>query len=292
MGGTFVPFASGAPAIFSNSAALAHLEGPTAAISGAFLPFGEQFQMIGYGMGIGEFSGIGASIVKYGISDVPSYSADEQRIGTTGSQELAVSLGAGLGIGPGSVGATVRYLHFSPEGVGGKLTGYTVDLSGTVMFETAFLKQDWAFFSVALNNIAGELTGPRDLIPLDARFSGAYLYPLEERSTTTRIDPSGLVTTRRLRPRSYLLGAVEVRMSQFDSTPTVSGALEWAPLAESPVPFGLRLGFNSLADLAFGFFVDITPPVDFARDLRLDVATRRDYERGDITSHVTFTVEF
>ena len=282
MGGTFVPFAPGGSAIFTSSAALTGLDYPTALASLSILPNGQRLDAFGFGMPLGDVAGISAGILSYGVSGVQGYTADERPLGTIGSSDLAFSVGGGLAIGPGSLGATIRYLHSSLSGAEGSATGYTVDLSG------ALALADRYFFSLELDNLAGEMKGPRELAPWSTRLGASWLLPMEERTETSRLDPTGITRTRRLPPRAYLLLAGEVRLAQYDSTPAVGVAGEWVPAVGFPL--GIRAGFDTRGDLSAGFGYGV--PVDFVDDLRLEVAARRDFELGDITTHVTITAAF
>lgn len=294
LGGTYTPFPVSASAIFNNSANLARLQHPTFLLSTSLLPHDQSIYLIGFGMKLGDAAGLSFGMLSYGIDDVEAYNADEQRIGTASSRDMAFSVGGGLAIGPANIGATFRYLTFSTlvDGnvgqVEGTTGGYSVDLSGTMEFETNLLRRDWLFFSVALNNIAGELRAGHDRIPLNTRLGASYLFPLEEDAMTFRPDPSGLPATQRLKPRAYVLGAFETRLAEFENDPTYSFAVEAVPLAN--VPVGLRAGTNSLGDVSGGFFLAV--PWEFARNLRIDLASRRDYELGDITHHITLAGGF
>lgn len=293
MGGAFVPFVSNGDgsAILGNSAALARLERPTLLISYSSLPFQQQVQSLGFGMRFGEFLGLGVGVVSFGGAPVESYDAREQSLGRISSRDLAFSMGAGMAIGPANLGATIRYLRFIPGNGDLSPSGYSLDLNGTWEFEQVVTRRDWLAAAVSVKNVAGEMTNVHDVIPLTLHLGGAYLHPLDDdRVTTTRLDPSGLVSTRRIKPRSYILGSVEARLTQYDSTPTISVGMEWAPVAE--VPFGVRLGFDTRSDIAGGFFVSLAPPVDFARNIRLDFASRRDFELGDISYHITLAAGF
>lgn len=304
MGGAFVPFVSrgDGSAILGNSSALARLEHTTLLFSYSSLPFSseidQRLQAFGYGMRVGEFLGLGASVVSYGIGNVKWYDANDQphdQPGTTiSSNDLAVSLAAGMAIGPANIGATVRYLRFVPGNGEAAPSGYALDLSGTWEFEQVLTRRDWLAASVIVDNVAGEMTDIHEILPVTVRAGGAYLYPLDEdRTTSARLDPSGQIITRREKPRSYILGSLEAEFTQHDTTavtPTLAGALEWVPLPQ--VPFGLRLGFNTREDIAGGFFVSVAPPVDFARTIRLDAAARRDAEVGSVSFHVTLTSQF
>jgi hypothetical protein len=77
-------------------------------------------------------------------------------------------------------------------------------------------------------------------------------------------------------------------MARFDSSASYSVALEAVPLAT--VPVGLRAGASSNGDIGAGFFLAL--PWEFARNLRLDFASRRDYEAGRITHHITLVGGF
>jgi hypothetical protein len=301
MGGAFVPFVSNGDgsAILGNSSALARLEHSTLLFSYSSLPFAsevdQRLEAFGFGTRVGEFLGLSIGVVSYGIGNVKWYDANEQPHGgsnsTIASGDLAFSLGAGMAIGPANIGTTLRYLKFNPGNDEASPGGYAIDLSGTWEFEQVISRRDWLATSVIVNNIADEMTNVHDILPLTLKLGGAYLYPLdEERSTSARLDPTGLVTSRREKPRSYILGSVEARFTQHDrtpATPTIAGALEWAPIPS--LPFGLRTGFNTDGDIAGGFFVSVAPPIDFAHTIRLDAAARRDNEEGGVSFHVTLT---
>jgi hypothetical protein len=301
MGGAFVPFVSNGDgsAILGNSSALPRLENSTILFSHSSLPFAkevnQQLQAFGYGMRVGPFLGFSVGVVSYGIGNVKQYNANEQLIpGQINSNDLAVSLGAGMAIGPANIGTTIRYLKFIPGNDDNAPSGYALDLSGTWEFEQVLTGRDWLAASVIVNNLAGEMTNVHDVLPVRLRAGGAYLYPLDpDRITSARIDPTGRMISRREKPRAYILGSIEAQFTQHDltpATPVISAALEWAPLPQ--VPFGLRAGFNTRDDIAGGFFVSVAPPVDFARNIRLDAAARRDAGIGGVSYHVTLTAGF
>lgn len=295
MGGTYAPFPATASAIFTNNANLARLQHPAFVFSTSFLPFDQRMYLMGFGMKVGSSAGISFGMLSYGIDNVGAYTEDEQRVGTLSSSDLAFSAGGGIAIGPGNIGATVRYLLFSTAVNGnagereGTTRGYSVDLSGTLEFETNLIRRDWLFFSAALNNVAGELSDGHDPIPLHTRIGAAYLYPLEEEGPTAlRLDPSGLPVPQRVKPGAYILGAFETHISEHAAGPSYSFAVEAVPLVNIPV--GLRAGANTLGDVSGGFFLTI--PWEFARNLRIDLASRRDYELGNITHHITLAGGF
>jgi hypothetical protein len=289
MGGAFNPFAPDGSVIFSNSATLPLLKRPAVSASYSKLPLNQGFTLLGFGTGIGEFAGIGFGVMSYGISDVSRRNGGGQEFGTTGNKELALSVGGGLTIGPGSIGATVRYMRQDFTGTEAPSNGYAVDLSGTISF------REQIFFAFSMNNIAGEMRATYDpgihwQIPWDARLSGSYLLPLEEQTVPVRLDPSGIPSSRRVKPHTYLLGVIEGR-TQLDSVTVVSLAVEAVPVVLAPgFDFGLRLGWNSRSDLSAGFLVQL--PVGFTDQLRLDYAIRREFELGDITHHVSLTAGF
>jgi hypothetical protein len=284
LGGAFSPFAPEASALFSNSSALPLLPHPIASVSYSRLPFGDHSALLGLGTAIGEFAGIGFSIRSYGVNDIPVRDGSGRRLGTTlDNQELALSAGGGLMVGPGTIGAAVHYIRRDITGLDSSSNGYSIDLSGTLSF------RDRLYFGFSLNNIAGEMRATydqsiRELIPWDARIGVSYLYPLEEETRPARLDPSGIPSARHGMPGSYLLGLSEVHLSA--DTAIYVLAVEALPLPNIGV--GLRAGWNSLGDLSAGFFLNI--PMEFTP--RLDYAVRRDYELGDITHHVTLTAAF
>ena len=283
MGGIYSSFMPNASAIFSNGASLARLQHSSAVLSASFLPENQQYLLLGFGLKAGESAGIGFGMLRYGIGDVEGYSPEERPLGAFGADDFAFSVGGGLAIGSASLGATFRYLLNTIDNVGRTGSGYSVDLSGAMEFETTIASRDWMLFTLELNNIAGEMRDGHEVIPWEARLGASYIYPLEEESITTRPDPSGLPATSRIKPKAYLQGAAEGRLARFDSSASYSFALEAVPLAN--VPVGLRAGASSNGDIAGGFF--LTLPWEFARNLRLDFASRREYEIGRITHHVT-----
>ncbi len=285
MAGIYSPWSPDASALFSNSASLSELEGPSGLASFSSLSFPQQAFLLGFGTNVGEFAGIGVGVDLYQVSDIPGRTFDERSLGTISSQDLAFMVGGGIGIGPGSVGATFRYLRYDVSSVEQGSSGYALDLSGTLTF------QERIFFAASINNIAGMLSGtddegPREEIPLDTRLGVSYLIPLDERTETMRTDPTGLPRTRQLRPDSYVLIATEGRTSEVDSVIIFGAAVETIPVPEmADIGLGLRGGFNTLGDITFGFFFDTS--FDVFDRLRLDLAIRREYQRGDITYHTT-----
>lgn len=287
MGGAFVAFASDPGSLFSNSAALAGLEHPVAALSASFLPYQQRVALAGVGVPLGGSCGVSVSLMSYSLGGYQGYAREELPTGPFSSTDLAFSVGGGIGLGPGKLGATLRYLNSSLSGIEGGASGYAVDLSGTMEFDRRF------FFALSLNNVAGELKanyddGPRERVPWNTRLGAAYLIPFEERTATIRLDPSGIAAVEPRRPRSYLLLATEVRASDLDSSIGFSGAAEYVPLVE--IPLGFRIGFTSQGDIGSGFFY--TLPVEFTRDLRIDYSARRDYEVGEVSHHVTISAGF
>ena len=287
-GGVFTPFLADASAIFSNSAALARIGPPSASLSFSTHPWSQQQSgTLGFAMGLGEQAGVGIGVYTYGIREFTGRDSEGRSTGEKSQRELAMSLGAALGIGPGSIGATIRYLRQDNFGVQGSSTGYAIDMSANLSF------RDELFLALGLNNIAGEMSPTydsdlRERIPWHARFSGTYVYPLETERATLRPDPTGRIMEQRLQPRAYLLGAAEARISQIDSLVLVGATLEALPYASIPV--GGRIGYNTIGDISGGIF--LTVPVEFAERLRLDCTARRDYELGNISYHLTLTAEF
>lgn len=287
-GGVFTHFNADASAIFSNSAALAHIGHPSLSISGSTLPWsGQTSATVGYGMSVGEQTGIGIGLYSFGNDEFTGRDAEGRPTGQKSQREFALSLGAALEIGPGSIGTTIRYLRQDNIGVDAGSIGYAVDMSANLTFRNQF------FLSLALNNIAGEMSATydadlRERIPWHARFSATYVLALESRTTTLRPDPTGRIFEQGLDPRAWLLGAIEARISQIDSTAIVGAAIEALPYVD--LPLGVRAGYSTPGDLSFGFFY--TLPVEFAEKLRLDYTARRDFELGDISHHVTLTAGF
>jgi hypothetical protein len=238
-------------------------------------------------MGIGEQAGIGLGIYSLGTAGFTGRDVEGRPTGEKSQRELAVSLGAALEIGPGSIGTTLRYLRQDNLGLDGSSAGYAIDMSATLAF------RDEIFFALGLQNIAGEMSATyesdlRERIPWHARFSASYVYPLESRRAAFRPDPTGRVIEEQLDPRAYLLAGTEARISHIDSLVLVGATIEAVPYTW--LPLGARLGYNSIGDLSFGFFYSF--PVAFTDRLRLDYTVRRDYELGTITHHGTFTATF
>jgi hypothetical protein len=287
-GGVFTPFLADASAIFSNSAALARIGHPSVSSSFSTHPWSQQqTATLGVGMGIGEQAGVGIGIYSYGIEEFTGRDSEGRTTGQKSQRELAMSIGGALGIGPGSIGATIRYLRQDNFGVQGSSAGYAIDMSANLAF------RDELFLALGLNNIAGEMSATydsdlRERIPWHARFSASYVYPLESERTTLRPDPTGRVIEQRLDPRAYILGAAEARISQIDSLVLVGATLEALPYAT--IPAGARLGYNTVGDISFGIF--LTVPVEFANRLRVDYTVRRDYEIGNFSHHITLTAGF
>ncbi len=253
MAGAFVPFNSNSSAVLVGGAALTNLDGSSATFSTWFLPYRQRLDLAGAAFRLPGGTGLGISIARYGITDIPLYDRQERTTGLGNGTDLAVSASGGLRIGPGAIGATLRYLRFDADAVDGS-AGYAVDLSGLLEFESAFNERDWLIASLLVANIAGEQSNGHHPAAAAVRLGGAYVYPLEQdRYLATREDPSGIPATSRQRPQAYLMGAVEVRMAQLDSlAPSITFGAEWA-LAEAPV--GLRLGVNTRTGIAAGFML-------------------------------------
>jgi hypothetical protein len=286
LGGAFDPFGADASAIFSNAAALAGIEHPSVTAAISTLPFQQRLAALGAGYGVEGLAGFGLSILRYGQNGIRGTRSDGQATGSFDYQDLAIGLGGGLAIGPGAVGATVRYLREDYTSFDAGSTGYSLDLSGTLRLRSLY-------FSLSLNNVAGEMRasyagGPRETLPWNARLGALYLHPISEETDRARVDPTGFALVSRVRPTSYWLLSAEVQSALGDSTPRLSVAGEIKPLEE--IPFGLRVGLNTLGDVAAGFSYAIS--TEFTPELRLDYAVRRDYELGDITHHVTLTASF
>ncbi len=287
MGGTFGSISPDASAVFVNSAYLPMLRQHTVSVAHSFLPFGQKLDMIGYGFGSERIFGFGVGISRYGLADVEGRTLLGERTGNISSSDMAFSVGGGLTLGPAAVGATIRYLRRDLTGVEGGENGYTVDLSGVMMLDDRY------HFSFSVNNIAGGMvasydSGPTETIPWNTRIGFAYLHPLQEpREEIVRTDPTGKRKVNRLLPDTYLMGAIESRMSSADSVPIFTFALESVP--SDAVDVGLRFGLNTLGDLSFGTFV----PIPFERDLRIDMSARSNYgSYGDLTYHLMITLGF
>jgi hypothetical protein len=285
-GGAYTPFSPSSLSLFTNAAALPLMERPSVAFGGSRLPFGQHYAMLALATRAGEFGGIGVGLLNYGIGDIPARNGSGVQTGTTGDQELAFQIGAGMQIGPGSIGATIAYLRQDFRGnEDAGANGYAVDLSGTLTFRNQL------FLAFSMASVAGEMratgTGIRWTVPWQARLSATYLHSLDDVVETLRTDPSGLPREHRRLPEAYILGIVEARASQTDSA-SVSLAVEVMPVRA--VPVGLRVGWNTLGDLSGGFQVVI--PTEITRDLRINLAVRRDFELGDLSYHASIIAGF
>lgn len=276
-----------ATSLLTNSASLARTTGVQVATGISLLPFQQQQQILCGTYGIDRVAGFGVGITRYGVSGIVGRAQTGQKLGELSSQDLAIALGAGLNIGSGNVGTTVRYLRRDVSGIDAPENGYSIDLSGSIVFQERF------FISTSLSNIAGGMIasyqdGPKEIIPWHGRFDAAYLLPFTEPETEFQhLDPSGQVQKRSSPPKEYLIGTVEAAIGQFSNQPTVSIAAESVPYRG--INMGFRLGFSTLGDAAFGLF--FTPPFD-NQNLRFDFAARRDYEFGGITWHVMISKRF
>lgn len=276
-----------ATTLLTNSASLARATTSQVAAAVSLLPFRQQQQTLCGAYAIDGVAGFGIGITRYGVGGIAGRAQNGQKLGELSSQDLALIAGAGLNIGPGNVGATVRYLRRDVSGIDAPENGYSVDLSGSIAFQERF------FLTSSISNVAGGMIaayddGPKEVIPWQGRFGAAYLLPFSEPETETlHPDPSGQVTERSGAPQEYVLGMVESTIGQFSNQPTVSVAAECVPYRG--VDLGFRLGFSSVGDAAFGLF--LTPPID-GQNLRFDFAARRDYEFGGITWHVMVSKRF
>lgn len=283
IGGAFVPFRADASSIFSNSAALAGPAGWTGTGSVTFLANRETLFMAGIGRSFGA-AGVGLGVVSYGVDDVAAYSAAGQRIGLASSRDLALSAGAGLRIGPGAIGATVRYLRFDATGTEGT-SGYAVDISGTMQFEGAVDARDWVFASIAANNIAGAQSGAFRPTTANVRLGATYVYPLgDDRMSVQRPDPTGISIRTRNFPDAYVLGTAEVRAAQYDPLPpAITIGFECATAIEQGSA-GLRAGFNSRRGISAGGFVR------WQNDLLVDYGASGDETDGTLRHTIAATV--
>lgn len=276
-----------ATTLLTNSAALARTTGGGVAAAISLLPFQQQQQTLCGSYAIDGVAGFGLGITRYGVSGIAGRTITGQKLGELSSQDLAVAVGAGLNIGPGNVGASVRYLRRDVSGIDAPENGYSVGLSGSIAF------QERLFISTSLSNVAGGMIasyqdGPKEVIPWHGRFGAAYLLPFSEPELEEQHpDPSGQIHRESGPPKEYLIGTVEATMGQFSKQPAVSIAAECVPYRG--IDLGFRLGFSSVGDAAFGLF--LTPPID-SQNLRLDFAARRDYEFGGITWHVMISKRF
>jgi hypothetical protein len=287
LGGVSVPFAPDASTLFSNSSALAWIDGPTTTASWSSPAFGViGVAALGAAMPVGRFAAVGAGVTTIGTTEQPRFDDRRQRIGSFSDRELGLVLGGALSIGPGSVGATLRMLRRGLSGYEATNTGYAVDLAGTLAFEERF------YVGMTLANIAGEMVAGestlRERIPWEARLSATYVQSLEERIESLRLDPSGTPTTQQMRPKAYVLGAAGVRMAQIDSLPVFALGVEAVPLAT--IDLGFRAGLNTSGEVSGGFLYRL--PVEFARELRIDYAVRWHDGPGDLTHHVGLSAGF
>ena len=287
LGGVHVAFNPDASSLYSNSAALGWLERPSIAVAGSSASFGlVGTAAIAAAAPIGRFAAVAVGLSTTSAGEQARYDDRRQRTGTFVDSEIGLHAGGSLAIGPGSVGATVRMLHRSVSGADVSNTGYAVDLGGTLEFIERI------YIGAVVANVAGEMvsgeTTLRERVPWEGRLNAAYMHPLEDRSRTTRMDPSGMAMTSRARPRSFILGAVGLRLAQTDSLPTLGLATEIVPIAS--VELGLRLGINTAGEISGGFLYRL--PVEFTEELRLDYALRWLQEPGDVTHHVTVTAAF
>ena len=290
MGGTLNPWSASPAILFRSGAALPFLESPGAFFSASILPTPQQAAQAGIATNLGKTGGIGFGITSYGIDNIERRSIDERSLGTISSRDMAITLAGGLKVGPGSIGGSLRYLRYDVEEVDGASWGLTMDISGTLAFREQLI------FSVELANIAGEMNasyrnGLHESIPFETKFGATYVYPLKERSKSERIDPSGKMAVSMLRPRTYILATGDLRIAEFDESAIVAGAVEIVPIELAPeAALGFRTGLDSRGDFSFGFFVDA--PIDIGKQPRISFASRRDYERGEFSTHAGLEFHF
>lgn len=287
LGGLQVPFAPDASSLFSNSSALSWLEHASVSMTFSSATLG----VIGSGsisaaVPIGRFAAVAAGFTTTSSGEQIGYDERRQRVGTFVDREFGFVAGGSLTIGPGSVGATLRMLRRDISGRALSNTGYAVDLGGTLAFADRF------FVGATIANIAGEMVAGestlRERIPWEARLNATYVHALEERTGTSRMDPSGTPTTNGMRPRTYVLATGGLRMAQTDSLPTIGLAVEVVPV--TALELGFRAGINSQSDISGGFLYRL--PVDFAKELRIDYAVRWNGAISDVTHHVGLTAGF
>jgi len=270
--------------LFGGSAILSRLRNSTVAVGVGTSPFGFGVAYAGFGLPLAEQAGVGLTVMSHSTGLMRAFDEDEVERGSFEARDLAIALRGGLGIGPGSIGATVRYLDGTTTGVEkAGYTGYTLDLSGALAVGNGR-------FSLDLENIAGEIAGQGDgrriVVPWRTAFAGAWLFPFEERTEETR-DPATGIPASSVTKRSYVAVAGTVSIDADDRGPTVGAGAEYAPLPDLPVQ--LRLGAATSGDAAFGLSVAL--PVDLARGNRIAATVRRDGTLGSLSYHLMLAIE-
>lgn len=283
-GGIPFPFSNPASAIFRDGSSLTRLEAPIATVATSILSDGQNFYAAGIGVPLGSDGGVSIGVTSWQPGEYRSFTVDDRPTGTFTSNDIALSVGGGLSLGPASLGTTIRYLRSSLSGVSGGGSGYALDLSGSFLF------LDRISMGFVLSNAAGELSwndgaGPREQTPWRLRIGGGYVHPLEERFDTVRSDPTGLGRRRSLRPRTYLAGGLEGRVDEEANDGVIGLGVEYAPLIED-LPLAVHAGIDSRGDFGVGFNVVIP-----GSPCRLDFSGRHDYDLGRLTWHASLAFE-
>lgn len=273
--------------LFGGSAILSRLRNPTAAAGGGTTPFKFGVAYAGFGMPVGEQIGLGLTVMSHSTGLMRAFDENEVERGSFEARDLAVSLRGGIGVGPGSIGATVRYLDGTTTDVtAAGYSGYTLDISGALAVGNGR-------FSLDLENIAGEIAGRGDgrriTVPWRTALAGAWLFPIEEAADEKR-DPATGLRQSSIVKRSYLALAATASIDADDTGPTLGAGVEYAPLVDLPLQF--RGGLTTVGDYALGLSIKLSHEIGIDQGVGAAFTVRGDHTLGGLSYHLMLSVEF
>lgn len=265
---------SSASDLFSNPVALQELGAPSVALGWSNLSsLSRRYSLTG-ATPVGENAAVAIGAEFAGVSDIDLRDRDEQRRGTGSTGVLSIGIGGSVGIGPGSIGGSVRYLLSTVSGADAETWGVALDLGGRVSFRERLT------LSLLLKNVAGVVnasyrSGVHETIPVDARLGLSWTQPLEIERERVRLSPTGLQTEREIPPKRYIVLGAEVRSAPLDDDPVLGLGMEILPYQyELDRGIGVRLGASTRSEFMGGLFIDL--PTLGTTDTRLSFGARNE----------------
>lgn len=272
MGGILLPARAGVDELYGNPASLTLLSSPGVSFGWDRHSSFRTSTRLTAAHPLGELGGIGAGLLFDGIGPIDYRNRDEQSLGTGRVGLTMVSLGGGVGIGPGSIGGTIHYLWRGASGLDVASSGVTVDLGAHLRF------RERLSVGLVVNNLAGILRatyrdGLHEELPSDLRLSASWQQPFERVIDSVRRDPTGRLRYGERAPERYALIGVELRSASYDDTPVIGAGLEVVPVRFlTDRRLGLRTGLNSRGEFGLGFWLDL--PLEIASSSTLSFASR------------------
>ncbi len=252
--GTLNPFSVAAADATLRPNLLAGLPSASASLGGSIrqYPFGAFSADLAVPLGDGI--GVGAGLRFDGVSNIDFRDPSGSDVGEGAAGRLVVSAGAGLDIGPASIGGSLRLLYSQISDVDADRLGLAVDLSAGIGFA------DRLALALQINNVAAadRSESTAATIPADIRLAAAWRQPLESRSVTVRTGPIGIPVSEAVTPPRYISLLTEVRVAEFDDGLLLGLGFEAVPVAiGADLPIGFRAGLNSRGEIGGGLFLGI-----------------------------------